>query len=193
MFAPATAGTKTAGLRFTDDATATPHTALLSGTATSTTQPAAAPLAAGQLSLFGGAAPNGPLTVPLLTKAAARSIPAPLKLSVPTSVSATTTAPITVAATVPAGATVLQVRVFRLIGSTTRAAAAPKSARSKLIATVYRSTPKAKRYTFRLTENKLRHLEPGRYRVEVRAGKSRAALGPATARGITVTPAASTR
>jgi len=54
------------------------------------------------------------------------------------------------------------------------------------VATVYRPAPKAKRYRFRLTEPKLRHLPAGRYRVEVRAGRSRSVLGPPSNRTISV-------
>jgi hypothetical protein len=54
------------------------------------------------------------------------------------------------------------------------------------IATVYRRTPKAKRYVFRLTERPFRHLEPGRYLIQVRVGTSRTALGPAASRQITI-------
>ena len=46
--------------------------------------------------------------------------------------------------------------------------------------------PHAKRYRFRLTERKLRHLSAGRYRVEVRAGRSRSVLGPPSNRTISV-------
>ena len=54
------------------------------------------------------------------------------------------------------------------------------------IATVYRRTPKAKRYVFRLTEKPFRHLKPGRYLVQVRVGTSRTALGPAASRQLTI-------
>jgi len=99
--------------------------------------------------------------------------------------------PITVAANVPAGVRVVQIRVFRLgsSGASARAAAA----RGRLVATVYRSTPKAKRYRFRLTEPKLRRLQAGRYRIEVRAGKSRSALGPASNRTVRVRAGVSAR
>ena len=56
----------------------------------------------------------------------------------------------------------------------------------KLIASVYRKAPKGKRYTFRLTERKLRRLKPGRYLIEVRVAKSRSELGPVTKRILTV-------
>ena len=54
------------------------------------------------------------------------------------------------------------------------------------IATVYRKTPKAKRYVFRLTEKPFRHLKPGRYLIQVRVGTSPTALGPAASRQITI-------
>jgi Ca2+-binding RTX toxin-like protein len=100
-------------------------------------------------------------------------------------VSAAGTAPITVTATVPAGARTVRITVFRVNRGNTRVAAG-KTAGRKRIATVYRSTPKAKRYTFRLTEKALRHLKPGRYQVEVRVGPSRTKLGPAMTRTVTV-------
>ena len=61
-----------------------------------------------------------------------------------------------------------------------------KAAKRRLVATVYRGTPKAKTYRFRLKERALRTLKPGRYVVEVRAGKSRTRLGAATTRTIVV-------
>jgi len=91
--------------------------------------------------------------------------------------------PITVAANVPTGANVVRIRVFRL-GRATPVRAA--GARGRLVATVFRPAPQAKRYRFRLTERKLRHLSAGRYRVEVRAGRSRSVLGPPSNRTITV-------
>jgi Ca2+-binding RTX toxin-like protein len=91
-------------------------------------------------------------------------------------------APITVAADVPAGARVVRIRVFRL----TREAAGRRPAARRLVATVFRSTPKAKRYVFRLTERQLRGLKPGRYAVEVSGGRTRAQLGPASTRTVTV-------
>jgi len=42
---------------------------------------------------------------------------------------------------------------------------------------------------FRLTEPKLRRLAAGRYRVEVRAGRSRTVLGPAATRTVKVAAA----
>ena len=101
-------------------------------------------------------------------------------------VSASGASRITVAANVPAGARAVRIRVFRLTGGAQRAVAARKATGRKHIATVFRHTPKAKRYVFRLTEKALRHLKPGRYLIEVRVGTSRAHLGPATSRIVTV-------
>jgi hypothetical protein len=56
---------------------------------------------------------------------------------------------------------------------------------------VYRKASGGKRNTFRLTEHKLRHLPPGRYLITVRAGATRASLGPAVNRTLTVRRAAS--
>jgi hypothetical protein len=96
------------------------------------------------------------------------------------------TAPITVRATVPAGARTVRIRVFRINRGNTGRLAADRTAGRTRIATVFRSTPKAKRYTFRLTEKPLRNLKPGRYLVEVRVGASRSKLGPATTKTVTV-------
>ncbi|HEX2103942.1 MAG TPA: peroxidase family protein [Solirubrobacteraceae bacterium] len=98
-------------------------------------------------------------------------------------VSATAGSPITVSANVPRGARVVRIRVFRLGGG---ARAAKAASRGKLVATAYRRTPQAKRYRFRLTERKLRNLRPGRYRIEVRAGRDRSKLGPVAMRSVTV-------
>jgi len=87
-----------------------------------------------------------------------------------------------------AGATTVRIRVFRVGGVQGRAAAVTGKARAKrtLVATVYRATPKAKTYRFKLKERKLRGLKPGRYVVEIRAGKSRTSLGAASTRTIVV-------
>jgi hypothetical protein len=86
-----------------------------------------------------------------------------------------------------AGATAVRIRVFRVAGATARAAAvSTKAAKRQLVATVYRATPKAKTYRFRLKERKLRTLKPGRYVVEIRAGASRNRLGAATTRTMVV-------
>jgi hypothetical protein len=61
------------------------------------------------------------------------------------------------------------------------------------VATVYRSVTHARRYRFRLTEKRLRSLKPGRYVLEVRVGRTRQSLGPATARTITVRKARKAR
>jgi hypothetical protein len=166
---------------------------VLGGTATAPAAPALGATRPGALALLGGAAPSGPLALRPPVKVTAQRVIAPLAVTVPSTVSAATTAPLTVAVNAPAGAGVVQIRVFRLTGATAGAAAARSGARRKLVASVYRSTTKAKRYTFRLTEKRLRHLKPGRYLVEVRTGKSRAALGPATARTVTVTKPNATR
>jgi Ca2+-binding RTX toxin-like protein len=102
------------------------------------------------------------------------------------SVTAAGGGPITVVGTVPSGAKVMRIRVFRLGSSAAAGAARAASARGRLVGTVYRATPKARRYRFRLTEPKLRGLPPGRYRVEVRAGRNRSALGPASNRTVLV-------
>jgi hypothetical protein len=91
--------------------------------------------------------------------------------------------PITVAATVPAGAKTVRIRVVRRKGAHWQ----------RVVGTVFRSTPKAKRYTFRLTERALRGLRAGRYVVEVRIGASRTALGPAAKKTITVRKARARR
>jgi hypothetical protein len=84
--------------------------------------------------------------------------------------------PLTVQADVPAGARTISVRVFRVNRG--------RGGGRRLLATVNRSTPRAKRYTVRLT--RLRKATPGRYVIEVRVGTSRRALGPVTSRTITI-------
>ena len=88
----------------------------------------------------------------------------------------------------PAGATTVRIRVFRVGGVQGRAAAVTgkTAARRKLVATVFRATPNAKTYRFRLKERKLRGLKPGRYVVEIRAGKSRTNLGVPVTRTIVI-------
>jgi hypothetical protein len=137
------------------------------GIATLLPAPAAAPAAS-------GAAPApraGASAAPALRIAA---------LQVPARVAAGRTAPITVTAQVPAGARVVRIRVIRLGGASAAAA------RGRVVATVYRRTAKAGRHRFRLTERKLRRLAPGRYRIEVRAGRTRSQLGPARTAALTV-------
>jgi hypothetical protein len=112
----------------------------------------------------------------------AASPAAPARLSGLT-ISAAAGSPLTVAANVPRGARVVRIRVFRVGGG---AQAAKAAAPRRLVGTAFRRTPNAKRYRFRLTEPKLRSLKPGRYLVEVRAGSSRAKLGPATTRSVTM-------
>ncbi|HEY3187994.1 MAG TPA: peroxidase family protein, partial [Solirubrobacteraceae bacterium] len=97
-------------------------------------------------------------------------------LSVPSLFSTASKGPITLAAKLPRGARVIRIRVFRL----------GDRAVGRRIATVLRKTRNAGWHRFRLTESKLRHLPPGRYAVEVRAGRSRADLGPAKSRPFTV-------
>jgi hypothetical protein len=87
----------------------------------------------------------------------------------------------------------VRITVFRLNATRSTGRAARKAARRTRIATVFRSTSTAKRYTFRLTEKSLRNLKAGRYQVEVRVGTSRANLGPATTRTITVAKAKAAR
>jgi hypothetical protein len=78
--------------------------------------------------------------------------------------------------------------VFRIGGIQGRARAATGKAAAKrtLVATVFRATPKAKTYRFWLKDRKLRGLKPGRYVVEIRAGKSRTNLGIPVTRTIVV-------
>ena len=99
--------------------------------------------------------------------------------------SASTSAPLSVSARVPAGASTVAITVFRL-NSLIKRAGRVRQPSSVRIATVYRRTPKARRYVFRLTEKPFRHLTPGRYLIQVRVGTSRTALGPAASRQITI-------
>ncbi|MCW2960378.1 MAG: heme peroxidase [Thermoleophilia bacterium] len=94
----------------------------------------------------------------------------------------TSSTPLQIAAAVPAGAPMTEIAVFALPQARTQRAK-PKA---RLITKVTRSTPKAKRYTFKLTEKKLKNLRPGTYVVEVRVGKNRASLGPAVRRNVTI-------
>jgi hypothetical protein len=200
-FSPAEAGAKTASLSIADNAKGAPHTATLTGTAT--TPAAAPPAAAAPASAAADRAPTPAASAvtapsaPAPSATASTAAPAPigpLGVTVPATLSAADPAPITVGATVPAGAHVVQISVFAIAGpaGAAQAALAARATRrhaagKRLIATVYRNTPAPKRYTFRLTEGKLRHLKPGRYRIEVRAGRTRASLGPATARTLRIT------
>ena len=81
-------------------------------------------------------------------------------------------------------ANVVRIRVFRVTTARARAAAARTT--KKLVATVYKTTPDAGTYRFRLKDRSLRKLAAGRYVVEVRAGSSKTKLGRATQRTITV-------
>jgi hypothetical protein len=105
-------------------------------------------------------------------------------------VTTSTTAPLAVSATVPAGANTVAIALFRLNSALkrTQAKQAPSSVH---IATVYRKTSSARRYVFRLTEKPFRNLKPGRYLIQVRVGRSRTALGPATSRQLTIRKAGS--
>jgi hypothetical protein len=87
-----------------------------------------------------------------------------------------------------AGQTTVRIQVFQVTGGQTVRAAAKRAAKSKrkLVATVYKSTKKAQTYRFRLKDGNLRRLKPGRYVVEVRAGKSRTRLGKAKTRTFVV-------
>ena len=84
-----------------------------------------------------------------------------------------------VAMTLPRGATVVRIRVYRASGAGRRVGAP--------LARVLRVAPAARalRVTLR-SRALLRRLRPGRYIVEVSAGTSRTALGPATRRLVTI-------
>ncbi len=108
-------------------------------------------------------------------------------LAATVSVSAKASAPITVSAEVPAGAKVVSITVFRLDSSGKGKGGARAAATRRVrVARVFRAAPTAKRYVFRLTESALRHLKPGRYLIEIRVGATRADLGPATTRTVTI-------
>jgi hypothetical protein len=101
-------------------------------------------------------------------------------------VSAAARAPLAVTTTVPAGAGTVAISVFRLSPGLKRAAKRRHVQSTAEIATVYRKVAQAKRYVFRLTERPFRHLEPGRYLIQVRVGPSRTALGPVASRLIQI-------
>ena len=105
-------------------------------------------------------------------------------LSLPSTISANQI--ISLSVTVPESGDVTQITVSQALTGSAARKSARRVAKGKMIARVYRKTPKAKRYTIRLTEKQLRNLKPGRYVVEVRVGKSRTSLGPAKVRTITV-------
>jgi hypothetical protein len=134
-----------------------------------------------------GVAAAGPAarTAPAPTAAAPAAAPGLLRASALTVLS-TGTAPLTVAANVPAGATTARITVSRLAKPVKGSPAARRRLRHKVIATVFRTVAAGRRVTFRLTEKPLRRLRPGRYRIEVRVGRSRTDLGPATTREVTV-------
>jgi hypothetical protein len=77
----------------------------------------------------------------------------------------------------PTGTRVVRLQLF--------AAPSTTGGKRRLIATVHRSI-RAGRRTITLTRRELRKLAPGRYRLEVRAGKTRKKLGRAAARSFTV-------
>jgi len=93
---------------------------------------------------------------------------------------------------VPAGASTVAITLLRL-NSVVKRTGKARQPSSVHIATVYRRTPKAKRYVFRLTERPFRHLKPGRYLIQVRVGTSPTALGPPASRQITIRRARSAR
>jgi len=136
------------------------------------------------------AAVNAPVSTPLGAATAPRLAPAPLAAG-SVSVTASSSAPLSVSATVPAGASTVAISLFRLNSVVKRTSKARQRPSSVHIATVYRKAPKAKRYVFRLTEKPFRHLQPGRYLVQVRVGASRTALGPAASRQLTIRKARS--
>jgi hypothetical protein len=139
---------------------------------------AAAPAVAASTPLGQALAPQtGPTAV---ASAAAR--PASGALTVSLSRSA-----LTVATSVPAGTKVVQISLFSLNAFDKRTSAGKAKKRSmRHVVTVFRTTTTASRYVFRLSGKRFRHLKPGRYLVRVRVGASRAALGPAVTREITV-------
>jgi hypothetical protein len=113
--------------------------------------------------------------------------PAPLRTTSLT-VSARPASPLRVTATVPAGANTVQISVFRLNAPAKRTSKNRRLRSTSVhVGTVYRTTSKAKRYVFRLTEMRFRNLKPGRYLIQVRVGSSRTSLGPAMSRQITIT------
>jgi hypothetical protein len=91
--------------------------------------------------------------------------------------------PVTVRVT--GAANVVRIRVFRVTRRGGARAAAVRTTK-RLVATVYKTTPDAGTYRFRLKDRRLRKLAAGRYVVEVRAGASRTKLGRATQRTFTV-------
>jgi len=122
-----------------------------------------------------------------IAPAAVKVTPAPTTTVLPAAVSASAVsvaagAALKVSATVPAGANTVSISVFRL-GASSRSG---RHAGKVHVATVYRTAHNAKRYVFRLTNKRLRHLKPGRYLIEVRVGSSRSRLGPAVFRTVTI-------
>jgi hypothetical protein len=95
---------------------------------------------------------------------------------------------IPVAVQTTAGTTTVRFQVFALSGGPVAQAASSRAAKAKrtLVATVFKRTPKAKTYRFKLKDGKLRRLKPGRYVMEVRAGTSRMRLGKAKVKAFVV-------
>jgi Ca2+-binding RTX toxin-like protein len=177
-------------VRFTDAAGYTEGLAGTCQAAGTTANPAGCPLTSAASEPTTASGTGGVVTPPspLVAPAALRVTPAATTTAQPTalSVSAVSVAAspaLKVSTAVPAGATTVRISVFRL-GRSSRSTG--RHARKVHVATVYRTTHTAKRYVFRLTEKKLRHLKPGRYLVEVRVGTSRAKLGPAKFRTVTI-------
>ena len=112
---------------------------------------------------------------------------APKVAAVPTSAVTVSSSPsaLTVATVVPAGAKTVQISLFSLDSLPKRTGNGTRRT-TKHLATVFRTTTQGKRYVFRLTGKRFRHLKPGRYLVSVRVGASRATLGPAVTRELTV-------
>jgi hypothetical protein len=79
------------------------------------------------------------------------------------------------------GAKVVRVRFFRHHSNSTTTAV-----RRKHVLTRYHRA-KAKRTVIELGKSKQRKLRPGRYTIELKAGKSRSTLGRAATRRITIT------
>jgi hypothetical protein len=84
--------------------------------------------------------------------------------------------PIALGVDLPGATRAVRVKVVRLGARGSR----------KVVGTVHRRVRTGGRHKLRLTERKLRNLKPGRYLVEVRAGTSRGALGPAVTRRLRI-------
>ena len=132
------------------------------------------------------APPVTPAVVPLTTTTTL-GLNGLAAVRVATTVPATTVAqaglPVTVRVT--GAANVVRIRVFRVVRRGGARAAAARTTK-KLVATVYKTTPDAGTYRFRIKDRRLHKLAAGRYVVEVRAGASKKRLGRATQRTFTV-------